>query len=204
MTDLREKFDFARKRLRDKLGLPATLPAEIEPSAVSTDDSDSGLSVLHRVLAFEDNTQASEAVKPLDSDIIPLPAALSHSLSGTWRQHMAEDGKQVWHRDARAAASNEVGLFQKVWSGCSAESQVPLLNSSCCPPLFATHDTTVTRKISIQACLQHRLLKPQSTRLCSLFSNQIQHTGSKAPHLQLINNFQTTDNCCCNCLKCTH
>ena len=151
MADLREKFDLARKRLRDKLGLPAASPAPVEPSAASSDDSDSGLSVLHRVLAFEDSTQAADVVKPLDSDVIPLPAALSHSLSGTWRQHLSEDGKHIWQRDARAAASNEVDLFQTAISSCSTQSLPSPLNGAYTCRLLMTQQSP-GRYHCIQAC----------------------------------------------------
>lgn len=108
MSDFKATFDQARKRLRHKLGLPAAVPPNVEPSAASSDGSSSGVSVLHRVLAFEDHKQAPDACDPPDSDIIPLPAALSHSLSGTWKQRIDDKGKPVWQRDAREAASDEV------------------------------------------------------------------------------------------------
>lgn len=108
MSDFIATFDQARKRLRHKLGLPAALPPNVETSAASSDGSSSGVSVLHRVLAFEDHKQVPVACDPPDSDIIPLPAALSHSLSGTWKQRVDDKGKPIWQRDAREAASNEV------------------------------------------------------------------------------------------------
>ena len=114
MSDFKATFDQARKRLRYKLGLPAALPPNVEPSAASSDGSSSGVSVLHRVLAFEDYQQAPDACDPPDSDIIPLPAALSHSLSGSWKQRIDDKGKPVWQRDEREAASSEVTRLQHV------------------------------------------------------------------------------------------
>ena len=111
---MREKFDLARKRLRDKLGLTAATASEIAPSAASSDGSGSAISVLDRVLAFEDHSQATDVVSSHEGDMIPLPAALSHSLSGTWRQYLAGDGKPVWHRDTREAASIEVSRLETV------------------------------------------------------------------------------------------
>lgn len=109
MSEFRQKFDLARKRLRDKLGLPAAIPSEIGSSAGSTEDSGEGSSVLHRVLAFEHQKPAPDAFNPQDSDIIPSPAALSHSLSGRWKQRVGDDGKPFWQRNEREAASSEVG-----------------------------------------------------------------------------------------------
>ena len=108
MSDLRATFDQARKQLRHKLGFPALPSPNVEPSAASSDGSSSGVSVLHRVLAFEDHKQAVDACDPPDSDVIPPQRALSHSLSGTWKQRVDNNGKPVWQRDAREAASNEV------------------------------------------------------------------------------------------------
>lgn len=105
MSDFRISLDHARKRLRHKLGLSAALPPAVEPSASSSDGS---VSVLHRVLAFEDHQQDPDACNSLDSDIIPPPAALSHSLSGTWKQRIDDSGKPVWQRDPREAETNEV------------------------------------------------------------------------------------------------
>ena len=109
MSDFKATFDQARNKLRHKLGFPALSPPDVEHPAASSDGSSSGVSVLHRVLAFEDHKQAPDACDPTDSDVIPLPAALSHSLSGTWKQRFDSKGKPVWQRDAREAASTEVG-----------------------------------------------------------------------------------------------
>ena len=103
MSDLRASFDQARK-----LGLPTAISPDVEPKALSSGGSGSGVSVLHRVLAFEDHQQDSDACTTSDSDIIPLPAALSHSLSGTWKQRFDDTGKPVWQRDAREADTTEV------------------------------------------------------------------------------------------------
>lgn len=109
MSDLRATLEQARKRLRHKLGLRAAPSPDAEPSEPPpSDGSGSGVSVLHRVLAFEDHQQDSEACTSPDSDIIPLPAALSHSLSGTWKQRIDDTGKPVWQRDAREAGTTEV------------------------------------------------------------------------------------------------
>ena len=105
MSDFKDRLGMVRQQLRDKLGLSVAPPSEAAPLS---DDSSPSVSVLHRVLEFEDNKQDPEA---LDSDAIPLPAALSHSLSGTWRQLMLDDGKSAWQRDNRTAASSEVTLL---------------------------------------------------------------------------------------------
>ena len=108
MSDLKATFDLTRKRLRHKLGLPAALPPDADASAASSDNPGSGVSVLHRVLAYYEDHKSPDASSPSDYDIIPLPAALSHSLSGTWKQRIADNGKPFWERDAREAASTEV------------------------------------------------------------------------------------------------
>ena len=96
-------IDQARKRLREKLGLSTSAHAAI-PAAhhVSQTAAAPLVSVMHRVLEFEDKKQVPEA------DILPLPEALSHSLSGSWKQLMLDTGKPAWQRDERDSSSSEV------------------------------------------------------------------------------------------------
>lgn len=96
-------FDQARKRLREKLGLSTSAHAAI-PAAhhVSQTAAAPLVSVMHRVLEFEDKKQVPEA------DLLPLPEALSHSLSGSWKQLMLDTGKPAWQRDERDSSSSEV------------------------------------------------------------------------------------------------
>jgi len=82
-------FDQARKRLRQKLGLPA--------AATRSEIAATSASVMHRVLEFEDKRQEPE--------VLPLPEALSHSLSGSWKQLFLETGKPAWERDQRESPS---------------------------------------------------------------------------------------------------
>ena len=94
-------FDHARKRLRAKLGLPAaaTNAAKEEPSD-TTSAATPLTSVLHRVLEFEDKRQ--------DPEVLPLPEALTHSPSGSWRQLVLDTGKPAWQLDERHTPSGEV------------------------------------------------------------------------------------------------
>ncbi|KAA6422812.1 MAG: hypothetical protein FRX49_07347 [Trebouxia sp. A1-2] len=55
---------------------------------------------MHRVLEFEDKRQEPE--------VLPLPEALSHSLSGSWKQLVLETGKPAWERDQRESPSEVV------------------------------------------------------------------------------------------------
>ncbi|KAL0051379.1 hypothetical protein WJX82_006419 [Trebouxia sp. C0006] len=52
---------------------------------------------MHRVLEFEDKRQEPE--------VLPLPEALSHSSSGSWKQLVLETGKPAWERDQRESPS---------------------------------------------------------------------------------------------------
>ncbi len=89
-------FDQARKRLRQKLGLPAAATRS-EVAATSESAASPQVSVMHRVLEFEDKRQEPE--------VLPLPEALSHSLSGSWKQLVLETGKPAWERDQRESPS---------------------------------------------------------------------------------------------------
>jgi hypothetical protein len=91
-------FDQARKRLRQKLGLPAAATrSEIAATSASESAASPPVSVMHRVLEFEDKRQEPE--------VLPLPEALSHSLSGSWKQLVLETGKPAWERDQRESPS---------------------------------------------------------------------------------------------------
>ena len=93
----------AKARLRALLRLLDST----EPASCDSHKTAPAVSVLHRVLAFEDKSQAPEI------DILPLPEALSHSLSGCWKQLVLETGKPVWHRSEREPLSSEVSNCAK-------------------------------------------------------------------------------------------
>ena len=98
-------FDQARKRLRQKLGLPAAaIRSEVAGTSASESTASPQVSVMHRVLEFEDKRQEPE--------VLPLPEALSHSSSGSWKQLVLETGKPAWERDQRESPS-EVHLVIK-------------------------------------------------------------------------------------------
>lgn len=124
MSDFKATVDLARKKLRLKLGFPALPPPDVEPCAAPSESSSSGVSVLHRVLAFEDHKQPPAACDPPESDIIPLPAALSHSLSGTWKQRIDDNGKPLWQRDIREAPSTEVSSL--CLAACCTAKLIPV------------------------------------------------------------------------------
>ena len=91
-------FDQARKRLRQKLGLPAAAArSEVVATSASESAASPQVSVMHRVLEFEDKRQEPE--------VLPLPEALSHSSSGSWKQLVLETGKPAWERDQRESPS---------------------------------------------------------------------------------------------------
>lgn len=94
-------FDQARKRLRQKLGLPAAaIRSEVAGTSASESTASPQVSVMHRVLEFEDKRQEPE--------VLPLPEALSHSSSGSWKQLVLETGKPAWERDQRESPSEVV------------------------------------------------------------------------------------------------
>lgn len=91
-------FDQARRRLRQKLGLPAAaIRSDLADTSAPESVVSPPVSVMHRVLEFEDKRQEPE--------VLPLPEALSHSLSGSWKQLVLETGKPAWERDQRESPS---------------------------------------------------------------------------------------------------
>ena len=86
------EFDEARKRLREKLGLPASVVSALS-AEFDRQDSGSAGSVLHRILEIEDKRHLPEP------ELTPLPEGLVHSLSASWKPLMLEDGKSAWQLD---------------------------------------------------------------------------------------------------------
>ena len=88
--------------MREKLGLSAASNAILAAVSSSSEPPDPTSSVLHRVLEIEDKRQEPEP------DLTPLPQALVHSLSGSWKPLVLDSGKPAWQRDERT--SNEVQI----------------------------------------------------------------------------------------------
>ena len=97
-------FDQARKRLREKLGLPTIAGCDAAAAIAAAPQTVAAplVSVMHRVLEFEDKRQLP------DTEITPLPDALSHSLSGSWKQLVLDTGKPAWQRDEGECPPSEV------------------------------------------------------------------------------------------------